>query len=177
VTDLPVPRRSVAVFVALGVVAIAAGLANVWGLDRFPYNAPIESFVCLGMIVDLLVLLALAVTGVVLARRPAGPPSARLATAGMWMTAGALAVMLIFGLGIGALNLSQGRLLHYTDTTGPAFLLAGAWVTGIAFCAFAYRRGGERRTNRIALLGMLFGCTVFLLAAACAVLYGLGLTT
>ena len=176
----PTARRSIVPFIAIGIAALVFGIANVVGSRFFPYNAPVEQAQAFGFTFDAvaLLVLVLAVVGVVVARQPLpARPTSRLALIGMLLTAGVL-VLVLLSWASGLTRLAGGTLLHYSDETWAAFLLAPVWITGMVFCGFAFRRGGGlARNNLFSLLGIGFGIVIYALAALSAVLYGLGLTT
>jgi len=176
-TDEPTARRSPVVFIVIGGSALLCGLANVIGSQFFPSNAPVEQLQAFGFTFDFVALLVLAVIGVLVARQQlAVRPSSVLSLIGMILTALVLAIVL-FAWAMGLKDVASGIRLHYSDETWMSFLLAPIWITGIAFCGFAYRRGGTARNTLFSILGIAFGIAIFALAALSAVLYGLDLTT
>lgn len=178
VADAPTSRRSPTVFLVLGIIAILGLIGNIVGGLNFPPNAPVEQIECFGFVVDGLALVILAVIGLLVARQllPVRS-SSRLAPIGMALAGIALALCVIFAVVPSVIDLSQGYSLHYSTEIDPAFLLAAVWITGIAFCSFAYRVGGTASNNLFALLGLGFGVAVYVLATASSVIYGLGLST
>jgi hypothetical protein len=176
--DAPIARRSAIPFLVLGGATLLSLAGNIWGGLNFPYNAPVEQLTCFGFVVDGAALLIVTVIGLIVVRQNLGVRSTSvLATIGLSMTALALAGVIGLGGIPSLIEIGQGYRLHYSTETGPAFFLAPVWITGLAFCAFAYRRGVQSRGNLQCILGLAFGIAVFLLAAASAVVYGLGLST
>jgi hypothetical protein len=173
-----IARRSPLPFLVLGAATIVALAGNVWGGLNFPYNAPVEQIMCFGFVIDMVALLILSVIGVVVARQPIGvKASSALAPVGLALTAISLGLVILGAWVPQLVLLGTGVPLHYSSETGPAFFLAPAWITGLAFCGFSYRRGGARRNNLFSLIGLGLGIAVFVLAAFSAVIYGLDLTT
>lgn len=169
-------RRSPLLFIVLGVVTIAAGIANAIGALNFPPNAPVEQITAFGITVDVFALLILVVTGIVVTRLPTPVrPASVLAIIGMCLTAIVLGIV-IFVWVTGLLDLAQARL-HYGDLTFTTFIFAPVWITGIAFSGFAYRRGGTALNNLFCVLGLVFGLLILALSAFAAVIYGMDLTT
>jgi hypothetical protein len=178
VTEPARATRSPVGFLVLGGIALAALVAHIVGGLNFPPNAPVEQIICFGLVVDTVAVVIIAVIGFLVARQSlTEAPSSKLSVAGLVMGAIALGAVIAAAWVPSIAALLDGNLLHYSDETFPAFALAPVWVTGLAFSAFSYRRGGDARNNLFSLLGLGFGITILVAAAVASALYGLGLTT
>lgn len=178
VTDAAPVTRSPVVFLALGGIAVAALVAHIVGGLNFPPNAPVEQIICFGLVVDTVAVIILSVIGFLVARQPwTAPPSSKLPVVGLVLGAIALGGVIAAAWVPSIAALVGGSRLHYSDETFAAFALAPVWVTGLAFSAFSYRRGGRARNNLFCMLGLGFGITVLIAAAVASALYGLGLST
>lgn len=182
-TEAPAPaqielHRSPVPFIVIGATAVVSGIANWWGGNNFPYNAPVEQIEVFLLTVDFIAVAVLAVIGVIVClQRTVIRPSNVPPIVGMALTAVSLLAVLVFAWIPSLSDLSNGYSLHYSTEVFPTLILPPVWITGLALCGFAYRRGGPFRSNLFCILGIAFGVLIFVLAAFSAVIYGLGLTT
>ncbi|MET4704925.1 MULTISPECIES: hypothetical protein [Microbacteriaceae] len=166
--------------VALGL--LVAGVVNIVGFSEFPPNAPVEQVYAIGIALSLTVTaLVLFLRSFVIARRPAGPSprgervGALTILAVVFGAATAAAALLLGGAEQLGLFLQGARLRYMYETEG-VFFFGIPWVLGIAFGAFAFRRGGGRPNTLLAIVALVLGALVAIPTIAASLIYGLGLS-
>lgn len=161
-------------------VAIAAGVllvANSIGLAGFPGNAPVEMLYALGVGIDLLAIAVACGVGAAVSRR-GYPLRSRtpVAIVAVVLAGIALAAWVVFG-GVGSIvELIPPDRGRYMYAAGGLFYAGAPWVLAAIFGAHAFRRGGERTNNVLALVALAVVGMLAAYAVVSSVIYGLGLT-
>jgi hypothetical protein len=170
------PTRSPVLLIGVAVAAFLGLIVNTVGLVGFPANAPVEQIYALGVNVDLVAIAVVSAIGAVLSRR--GYPlraSTRLTTVAIVLAAAAVLAWVVAG-GIGSiagLLVGSGRYMY---AVAGLFYGGALWVLATIFASHAYRRGGTRDNNIVAIVTLAITGMLVLFALVSSVLYGLGLT-
>lgn len=171
------PTRSVALLLGVAIAAAVLLVVNSVGLAGFPSNAPVEAVYALGLNVDLFAIIVTCVIGALLSRRRY-PLRARtpLAIVAIVLAGAAFAAWIVFG-GIGSIvELIPPDRGRYMYAAGGLFYAGAPFALAAIFGAHAYRRGGDRINNALAVaaLGVIGLLAVY--AVVSSVIYGQGLT-
>lgn len=162
--------------VVVAAIALVGIVLNFVGGAGFPFNAPVEQAMNIGISIDLAAVILVCGIGITVAlgRRPA-----RAALVFPWIgLAFSFAVFVMWLLSSGGLwetLFLGGRGRYMLDTVAP-FYAGIPWVLGAVFSTYGLRRGGERMHTVACIAGIVLWAIVLAGAIASALLYGMDLT-
>ena len=186
----PVPQVAIwhsrALLIGVGAFAALAGIGTAIGAVSFPNNAPVESVYAFGIVVDMIaVVVTLVILTIVEFRRRADParqgvPINKRPSVFAIIAVGMAAVTVIaWVVGDGpaqVIDLAQGLRARFMYHTGGLFAAGIPWVLSLVFGAWGFRPKGHAVTNVLAIVAVVIGALLAVVAVVAALVYGAGLS-
>ena len=175
-----------ALLIGVGALALVTMIATVVGAAGFPSNAPVEQIYAFGVIVDMVaVTIAIGILIAVELRRRADPNRLGLPV-NPRPSAFAIVAVIMAGLTLLAwvvgdgptqvIDLAQGFRARYMYHTGGLFAAGIPWALSLIFGAWGFRPKANTATNVLAIVAVVIGGLLAVVAAVAALVYGAGLS-